>query len=155
MIMVRLRTKGECMNEVEFGKTLKDLNLLLFKVMNKRHKCLGLDITPIQSTIILAIYESKEKLCQKHLESFVSCNKSTLSSVLDTMEKKDFIKRKIDEKDTRKNVIVLTNKSKKILEILSKEREILEQKMMRDIEKKEQKQLQETLNKIKENLERI
>ncbi len=143
------------MKNNEFRKTLKDLNLLLFKVVNKRHKELGIDLTPIQSTIILTIYENQETLCQKHLEQFVSCNKSTLSSILDTMEKKNLIKRVSDCADTRKKVIVLTKSAKSFIEKIKEDKTMVENEMLQGIEKEELKLFTATLNKMLKNLERM
>lgn len=143
------------MMEQEFSKTLKDLNLQLFKVIGKRHKELGVNLTPIWGTIILAISNSKESLCQKHLESFVSCNKSTLSSILDTMEKKDLIERIPDVLDTRKKVIVLTENSKKLVKRIKEEKAEIDKGMLQGISEEELNAFQKTLNKMLENLERM
>lgn len=143
------------MKDLEFSKTLKDLNLEMFKVVRKRHKESGVDLTPIQATIILALFDAKEVLCQKDLESFVSCNKSTLSSILDTMEKKDLIERKIDKVDTRKKEIVLTQKSLDLTNEIVKDKRILDQQMVKGITKEEIESLQSTLNKMLRNLERM
>lgn len=143
------------MKNNEFSKTLKDLNLQLFKVVNKRHKELGIDLTPIQGTIILAIYKNKEALCQKHLEKFVSCNKSTLSSVLDTMEKKNLIKRVSDVEDTRKKVIVLTKSAEGLVEKIKEDKMIVEKGMLQGIKKEELEIFTTTLNKMLRNLERM
>lgn len=143
------------MKNNEFSKTLKDLNLQLFKVVNKRHKELGIDLTPIQGTIILSIYENQETLCQKHLEKFVSCNKSTLSSVLDTMEKKNLIKRVSDSEDTRKKVIILTKSAEGLVEKIKEDKMIVEKGMLQGIEKEELEIFNTTLNKMLKNLERM
>lgn len=143
------------MMEQEFSKTLKDLNLQLFKVIGKRHKKLGVNLTPIWGTIILTISNSKEALCQKHLETFVSCNKSTLSSILDTMEKKDLIERIPDASDTRKKVIVLTENSKKLVKRIKEEKAAIDKEMLQGISDEELDAFQKTLNKMFENLERM
>lgn len=143
------------MNKTEFSKTLKDLNLQMFKVVSKRHKELGIDLTPIQGTIILAISENKEALCQKHLEAFVSCNKSTLSSILDTMEKKNLIKRISDSEDTRKKVIVLTKSAESLVEKIREDKRQVEQGMIEGIGKEELEIFTTTLNKMLNNLERM
>lgn len=143
------------MIELEFSKTLRDLNIQIFKNVNKRHKELGIDITPIQGTIIMAIYENNEALCQKNLEAFVSCNKSTLSSILDTMEKKELIQRSNDEFDTRKKIILLTKKSKDLIEKIAEDKIELEKKMCRGFTVKEKEMLIKYLNQMLENLERM
>ncbi len=143
------------MKNDEFSKSLKDLNLQMFKVVSKRHKELGINLTPIQGTIILAVYENQEALCQKHLEKFVSCNKSTLSSILDTMEKKHLIKRVSDSLDTRKKVIVLTKNAESLVEKIKEDKMVIEQGMLQGIEKEELEIFNTTLNKILRNLERM
>ncbi len=143
------------MKNNEFSKTLKDLNLQMFKVIHKRHKKLGIDLTPIQGTIILTIFENQETLCQKHLEQFISCNKSTLSSILDTMEKKNLIKRVSDCTDTRKKVIVLTKNAKSFVEKIKEDKIMVEKGMLQGIEKEELELFNATLNKMLKNLERM
>lgn len=139
----------------EFSKTLKDLNLQLFKIVSKRHKRLGIDLTPIQGTIILTIFENSKPLCQKQMEDFVSCNKSTLSSILDIMEKKSLIKRITDEKDTRKKVLVLTENAQEMVEKIKADKQIVEECMLQEIQDNELKIVYQTLNKMLSNLERM
>lgn len=143
------------MDELEFSKTLKDLNLQIFKTVSKRHKEMGLDITPIQGTIIMTIYENEEALCQKNLESFVSCNKSTLSSILDIMEKKELIKRVNDTSDTRKKIILLTKKSKDLIEKIAEDKGKLEEKLCLGITQEEKEMMLKYLKQMLKNLERM
>ncbi len=142
------------MSNLEIGKTLKELNLQIFKVVRKRHSQLGIDLTPIQATIILALYENKDILYQKHLEPIVACNKSTLSSILDTMEKKELIKR-VTMRDTRKNGIVLTKKSYDLTKLIAKDKKELDKKMVKDLTREEIENFKITLNKMLSNLERM
>ncbi len=139
----------------EFSQVLKSLNLQLFKVISKSHRELGIDLTPIQGTIIIAISESSETLCQKQMKQFVSCNKSTLSSILNTMEKKGLIYRVVDELDTRKKVIELTEKSKNLIKKIKKDKQEIEKGMTSGIDEKELETFYQTLNKMLKNLERM
>ena len=77
------------MHNKDFFSDINDINLSIFKYVFKRHKKLGLGVTPVQSRIIMYIYENNGSIYQKDIESFISCNKSTLSAVLNTMEKND------------------------------------------------------------------
>lgn len=143
------------MENQEFSKILKDINLSLFKVISKQNKALGIELTPIQGTIILGIANHKEALCQKEIEEFVSCNKSTLSSILDTMEKRGLIKRKTSDWDTRKKVILLTEKSKKFIKQIEKDRTETDSLLMQGISLEEKEFLIKNLTKILHNLERM
>ncbi len=139
----------------EFSKVLKDINLALFKVIKKHNKELGICITPIQGTIILGIAHHNKELCQKDIEQFVSCNKSTLSTILDTMEKNELIKRNSSNSDTRRKVITLTEKSKKLIDQIKKDRKETDVRLMQGLSVEEQKLLLASLNKILQNLERM
>ena len=74
---------------------INELDLFFFKAMANRYK--KLDITPVQSRIIMVIASKKDGMYQKEMEDFIPCNKSTLSAILNTMEKNELIKR-IDSK---------------------------------------------------------
>lgn len=139
----------------QLGMKLLDLNKTLAKVLIKRFDELGLDITPVQSRIITAIYEHGNSICQKQLESKVFRNKSTLSSVLDNMEKNGYIKRIESESDSRKKLIVLTDKAYQIVDKLNEDRETLDKIMCEGISDSEYNSLCTILDKIKENLERV
>ena len=143
------------MENQEFSKILKDINLSLFKVISKQNKDLGIELTPIQGTIILGIANHKEALCQKEIEEFVSCNKSTLSSILDTMEKRGLIERKTSDWDTRKKVILLTEKSKKFIKQIEKDRTETDSLLMQGISLEERELLIKNLTQILHNLERM
>lgn len=106
------------MHSKDFFYDINDINLSVFKYIFKRHKKLGLGVTPVQSRIIMYIYENNGSIYQKDIESFISCNKSTLSSILNTMEKNELI---IKEESSRKNIIKLTSKSFEIVDILKKD----------------------------------
>ena len=139
----------------EFSKVLKDINLALFKVITKHNKELGIQITPIQGTIILGIAHHEEELCQKEIEQFVSCNKSTLSTILDTMEKNELIKRTPSSFDTRKKVITLTEKSKQLVTQIELDRKKTDALLMQGLTEEEQSLLLTSLRKILQNLERM
>ena len=58
---------------------------------------------------------------QKRLEQVIACNKSTLSSILDTMEKNKLIVRYEDEHDSRRKLVKLTDKALDIIKAIEGE----------------------------------
>lgn len=133
---------------------LNDVTLDLFNYMAYSYRKLKLDVTPIQGRILIALYNNKEMYCQKKIEEFVPCNKSTLSNILKTMEKNGLIKRIGDGDDSRKKNIILTTKAKKILVMLNDNKEKLMQDIMRGISDEEIKSFNDVLLKFKYNIER-
>ena len=142
------------MNKVKVFDELHETQLYIFKFFSKRYKDLGLNITPAKSKIIISIYEKGEQ-CQRQLENFVTCNKSTLSSILDTMEKNGYIVRKDSKDDCRKKIITLTDKAIDVVNILSDDRKKILDSLSKDISDEECLIFSNVLNKIIKNMERI
>lgn len=138
------------MHSKDFFYDINDINLSIFKYVYKRHRSLGLGITPVQSRIIMYIYENDGGIYQKDIESFISCNKSTLSSILNTMEKNDLI---IKEEYMRKNIIKLSSKSLEIVDILKKDNIESKGVISNGISDSEYEIFRGVLNKIKNNIE--
>ncbi len=134
---------------------INEINLAIFKMISARYKKMNLDVTPVQSRIIMYIYENNEALCQKDIEKFITCNKSTLSSVLQTMEKNGLIERVDSQSDFRRKIIHLTEKSLNVVHLLKKDDEYLSQIISQDITEQEIASFQEVIKKMKKNIERI
>ena len=100
---------------------MNDIALDIFKLLSTRYKKLGLEVTPVQGRIIMALYSQNNLLCQRDIEANVPCNKSTLSAILNTMEKNGLITRQGSENDSRKKNIILTTKSLEIAEFLKED----------------------------------
>lgn len=134
---------------------LKEVDLEIFKAVSARYKNLGLDVTPVQSRIIMFLYDSDISICQRDIEKFVSCNKSTMSAVLNTMEKNDLIVRKGSSFDSRRKIIELTDKSIDIANILMNDRKKMSKILSTGITEEEYVIFTNILEKIKKNLERL
>ena len=59
--MVRIRTNEKYM-EKDIILSLKNLNINIFKLISKKNNDLGLDITPVQSRVIISLYENEDLL---------------------------------------------------------------------------------------------
>lgn len=134
---------------------LKEVDLEIFKAVSTRYKNLGLDVTPVQSRIIMFLYDSNDLICQRDIEKFVSCNKSTMSAVLNTMEKNELIVRKGSSSDSRRKIIELTDKSKNVANILVNDRKKMSKILSAGITEEEYVIFTSILEKIKKNLERL
>jgi len=139
----------------EMGLALKDVNLQIMKVLQKRFGVLGLDLTPAQGRIIFCINEHDNQICQKDLEKFVCRNKSTLSSILDNMEKNGYIIRCETSEDSRKKILKLAPKSLDAIKILEEDRRYINSLICQGITKDEYNTFYRVLDKIEKNLERM
>jgi DNA-binding MarR family transcriptional regulator len=134
---------------------IKVINGDIFKAISNRYKNMNVDITPVHAKIIMSIYKSKESLCQKDLESSMSCNKSTMSAIISTMEKNGLLIRKVSDLDSRINYLELTNKGLEMALFLKEDRKITEDIMLDGISDEEYLIFTKIVDKIRRNLERI
>lgn len=134
---------------------MNDVALDIFKILSTRYKKLGLEVTPVQSRIIMALYSQNNLLCQRDIEANVPCNKSTLSAILNTMEKNGLITRQGSENDSRKKNIILTTKSLEIAEFLKEDNLRISKILGSNITEDEYIIFGQILEKIKTNMERI
>ena len=147
-------------------------------MINKEKLKLGLDISKINhiisrkmdASVISAIddnltisqayvidficNEGKDKdVFQKDLESVFDLKRSSISLMLNNMEKSGLIERMLVKEDGRLKKIVLTEKSIKIYEKISDEIDLIENKLSENITEEEVKVFQNVLNKIRNSLE--
>ena len=134
---------------------MNDVALDIFKLLSTRYKKLGLEVTPVQGRIIMALYSQNNLLCQWDIEASVPCNKSTLSAILNTMEKNGLITRQGSENDSRKKNIILTTKSLEIAEFLKEDNLRISKILSSNITEDEYIIFGQILEKIKTNVERI
>ena len=74
----------------------------------------SLDLTPIQCEIFIILKENGEPIIQSELQQRLDVSKSTLSGVLQTMQKNDYIKKSVCETDKRISMISLTDHGLKV-----------------------------------------
>lgn len=134
---------------------IKKVNGDMFRGISKRYKRLNVDITPVQAKILLSLYRSDKLLCQKDLEKPLSCNKSTLSSVISTMEKNGLLTRQVSENDSRINYLVLTDKGLEMIDFLKEDRAYTEEILTEGITELEYTTFMQVVGKIRKNIERI
>ena len=134
---------------------IKKINGDIFRVISNRYKRMNIDITPMHAKILMTIYKSEEHVCQKDLEVVMSCSKSTLSSIVSTMEKNGLLSRQVSNHDSRINHLVLTDKGFEMIEFLKKDRAYTEEIMVEGISDEEYTTIMRVIDKIRKNTERI
>lgn len=111
------------------------------------------NLTHTQTRVLKFLYDNRDrKVYQTTLEKEVDVRRSTISGVLDTMEKNNLIIRKNSSDDARKKEIALTlvslNKHKEIAQKIAN----FERDLLRGITKEEVDIFIEVIDKLKGNL---
>ena len=105
------------------------------------------DLTPIQYGVLKCIWQL-DLHTPKEIADYLSIENSTISGILDRMEKKELIERKIDKDDRRFVYIDLTKEGKALEAPVNKTVEEFNHKILSDFSEKEQAQLRDMLRRL-------
>ena len=154
--MVRGRTKrGDNMFEASIVLDFKRINGKIHKALLNSIRKYNLDITPVQGRIITFIHESKEVTATDILNEFKSVNKSTLSGILNNLEKNNYIKRVESNVDSRKKILVLTDKAKDVIKVLKNNFDQAAHSFLKDVTIEEFDLFKTVLNKMERNIDEL
>lgn len=148
------------MNEKSVLYKIKELDKEILKTFISDNLCDDKKIdtskvlAPTQMKIIEYILSNKGKdIFQKDLEEVLNISRATISGILQTMEKKELIKRVSDSIDTRTKKIILNNKAEKMFNIHKKKLDLLETVIKKDITEDEIEFFCTIINHMKNNVE--
>lgn len=105
------------------------------------------DITPVQYGVLYCLWVDKKK-SPKEIADTLHLETSTISGILERMEKKDLILRNISREDRRYIEIVLTDKALALKEPVLSTVEQINAEVMTDIPEKQQEELKTLLRAI-------
>ncbi len=143
------------MSKVSVMLDLKRINGKVHKALTNSLKEYEIDITPVQSRILMFISEGEDVSATDIIEKFKSINKSTLSEVLNNLEKNNYIVRKEAKSDSRKKILSLTDNAKEIVCLLKKNFDNVAHKVLDDISKDEYESFKKVLDKMERNIDKI
>lgn len=139
----------------EIGFEINRLSIEIRRCLDSRLTGYGLDAhaTPIQTHIIgyLATHEDQE-IYQKTLEAAFGTRRSTISSILQLMEKNDLIRRTSVPGDARLKKIVLSDRGREIFERTGCEIRHLEQTLAQNLSQEEITRFFHIMGIIRNNL---
>lgn len=112
-------------------------------------------LTVSQAYVIdfISMKGDNQEVFQKDLEKEFDLKRSSISLMLNNMEKSDLIKRVPVAEDARLKKIVLTDKSKELYEKISRAIDSVEDRLCENITPDELKIFKRVLDKIRNNLE--
>lgn len=132
-----------------FGFLLHDVARLMRTVFDRRGRELGL--TRSQWWVLTMLY-ANEGVTQSELADFMELEKPTLGRLLDRLEEKEWVERRIDPVDRRVKRLYLTDKVQEIMRALRNTAAEVRSDALGDLGDEERERFIDTLLKIKTNL---
>ena len=143
------------MDKISVMLDFKRINGKIHKALTNSLKKYNLDITPVQGRIIMFIDERGEVSATDILDKFNSINKSTLSEILNNLERNCYINRLESKDDSRKKILVLTDKAKDVIKVLKKNFDRVAHSVIDDISMDEYEMFKKILDKMERNIDEI
>ena len=136
------------------GPEIHMLNHIITKVLTGNVKAAGIDeITLMHGWILRYLYENREQATfQKDIEKTFSIGRSTVTNIIQILEKKGYVKREFVEHDARLKKVILTEKGKESHESIEALISRLDVMLEDGIEEEELALFFKVTDKIKENL---
>lgn len=129
---------------------LKTIENLTSKFRNMHLKKFGL--TTSQANVILWLAnEKRNKIYQRDIEAALNLTNPTVSVLLNRLEEKNLIQRKICTEDTRARLIVLTDKARKVLDSIYENIHQAEEMLFDGLPQEDIEQLSILMTKVVEN----
>ncbi len=134
---------------------IKRLNSKIHRAIGNRCREMNIDITPVQARLLMFISDHEEVSATDILQELKSINKSTLSEILNGMEKNSLVIREESSIDSRKKILKLTSKSKEIVDKMRNDFDSINKTALEGITKEEYATFKVVLDKIERNIEKI
>lgn len=112
------------------------------------------NLTAAEYPFFIAIRQ-QEGITQEELTTLVGVDKAMTTRVVSSLEKKGFLKRMQDEQDRRKNLIYLTEKSRRLHPMVKEELQTFNQLLTGGIDEKTLEIFYDALGQMEENLANI
>ena len=94
----------------EIAVNVNILNSRIKKCFFDRLQENGINITPEQYLVLDILWE-KQSLSQQNIADIIQKDKNSVTKIIDSLEKKNLVKRVVDKKDRRINKIELTDEA--------------------------------------------
>ncbi|MBQ9109708.1 MAG: MarR family transcriptional regulator, partial [Oscillospiraceae bacterium] len=130
------------------GAKVQKLSHLMVQLKNRRMEHVGL--TQQQANVIDYLYNHPDRdIYQKDIAAHLALKNSSVTSLINNLEKNGFLTKVPDETDARHKKIVLTDKALAIKEQADRHADRIEQQINDGLTTAEQKELLRLLDKVK------
>ncbi len=140
----------------KIGFEIRKLDHMIARNLQAHVKAAGIDeITLMHGWIIRYLYANRDRdIFQKDIERYFSIGRSTVTNIIQLMEKKGFIGRESVEHDARLKKVVLTEKGILNHEMTESLIENLESSLAEGVTEEELKVFYSVIEKLKKNIEK-
>ena len=140
--------------EERIGFEIRRLDHILARNLQAHVKTAGIDeVTVMHGWIIRYLYTNQDKdVFQKDIEQYFSIGRSTVTNIIQLMERKGYIARESVEHDARLKKVVLTEKGIRNQEMLEDLVESLDTRLVDGITDEELYVFYSVIEKLKRNL---
>lgn len=139
----------------ELGREIHAISNMIGRKIDEGKRQRGIsDVSPVQTWIVRYLHEHSDRdIYQRDIEREFTITRSTVTGILQLMEKKDFIVRVPVPSDARLKKIVLTGKGEALYDEVQEHIRETEALLVRGMEPQEVATLLELLEKVKNNLQ--
>ena len=102
-------------NDIDIGMLMSQVDRLCTKKFGKNAQKFGIDISQDQWMVLGPIWKNKG-ISQKDIAEYCGKDKTSVTKIIDTLEKKNLLVRVPDQLDQRIKRVVLSNKGKEMME---------------------------------------
>ncbi|MGN1378552.1 MAG: MarR family winged helix-turn-helix transcriptional regulator [Dorea sp.] len=142
--------------ERRIGPEIHRLDRKLSRNLTMHVKAAGLDeVTMMHGWIIRYLYENRKKdVYQKDIEKMFSVRRSTVTNLIQLMEKKGYVRRESVASDARLKKVLLTEKGIESHETIEKLIDRIEEELADGISEEELRVFYAVIRKITDNVEK-
>ena len=134
------------------GFLISDVSRLLRRVYDRRVEPLGL--TRSQWRVLVHVYR-REGISQTALAQILEIEKPTLGRLVDRLEQKGWVERRIEDRDQRARRLVITEQARPLIDQMEELAEAVHADALDGVADDETDQLHDTLLAVKANLLRL
>ncbi len=146
--MVKIR-KGD--PDSSIGFLISDVSRLLRRVYDRRVEPLGL--TRAQWRVLVHVHR-REGVSQTALAQILEIEKPTLGRLVDRLEHKHWVERRVDDRDQRARQLFITERARPLIDQMEELAEAVHADALDGVADGETDQLHRTLMTVKSNLQR-
>lgn len=139
--------------EFRFGRSIQRVGNLFRRLADENLSQHGINISQLRILGYLSRFEEGGEICQRDLEEAFGVRRSSITSILNNMEKSGYLVRRVSPDDARVKKVSLTEKGKELDESLRNYIHSLEEKLLDGIPPAETEVVKKCLERMLENLE--
>lgn len=129
------------------GHLIRRLHQISTSVFAQRMKDAGIDLTPVQFGVLSALHSNPD-VDQATLAGLIAHDRVTIGAVLDRLQNKGLIERKVSPRDRRARILSLTSAGQTLLETTTPIVWTLQEDILGGLDSQERDKLLDLMRKV-------